>query len=192
MGGERQARVDFKWFEARTRCAAQCAAQRAVSHSAAQQCRTGCALAARFLARFLNLGLFELVFARSGQPCVLPFLGLTVWQDFKVRFIRAFAGAQGGLGWMHTPRASGQFEQDAHTGHSGAARRNALLRRPLAARSWERALVVAVAVSAIIGTPGSFDRSAPKVRKSLRKSCPHSDTQCASSMATCRDALWVV
>ena len=41
----------------------------------------------------------------------------------------------------------------------------------------------AVAVNAMIGTFGMRWRSVPSMRYSGRKSCPHSETQCASSMA---------
>ena len=43
---------------------------------------------------------------------------------------------------------------------------------------------VAVAVSAITGTPGRASRSSPSLANSGRKSCPHSETQCASSTAS--------
>eukprot|EP00955_Chlamydomonas_euryale_P036277 350390-Chlamydomonas_euryale.AAC.2 len=43
---------------------------------------------------------------------------------------------------------------------------------------------VAVAVSAMTGTQGRSARSDPSRRYSGRKSCPHSDTQCASSTAS--------
>jgi len=41
----------------------------------------------------------------------------------------------------------------------------------------------AVAVSATRGTPGNFPARMPSSRYSGRKSCPHWETQCASSIA---------